>query len=130
MVDGKLAFVFPSSMQDQSHANLNKDKRSFIFQSSESKAFSQYRHHHKHAPPSPLVIFPPAPTLSHLRLVFTSSLSHVKAGEYFIDVLMEHSVENVAQLLASDERRKAGGSQTITYSGVTNPLWSINPQPA
>ncbi|KAK2947632.1 hypothetical protein BLNAU_17465 [Blattamonas nauphoetae] len=89
----------------------------------------------------PLVIFPPAPTLSHLRLVFTSSLSHVKAGEYFIDVLMEeyapvlflvhqHSVENVAQLLASDERRKAGGSQTITYSAERPPALYAEQQEA
>ncbi|KAK2942677.1 hypothetical protein BLNAU_22404 [Blattamonas nauphoetae] len=150
MVDGKLAFVFPSSMQYQSHANLNKYKRSFVFQSSGSKAFSQVQSRNDKSHPAlattqgtitntllhpPLVIFPPAPTLSHLRLVFTSSLSHVKAGEYFLDMLMEeyapvlflvhqHSVENVAQLLASDERRKAGGSQTIADSAERPPALS------
>ncbi|KAK2943466.1 hypothetical protein BLNAU_21602 [Blattamonas nauphoetae] len=117
MVDGKLAFVFPSSMQDQSHANLNKDKRSAPSQTRSS---------------IPAGHLPTCADSLHLRLVFTSSLSHVKAGEYFIDVLMEeyapvlflvhqHSVENVAQLLASDERRKAGGSQTITYSAERPP---------
>ncbi|KAK2949163.1 hypothetical protein BLNAU_15889 [Blattamonas nauphoetae] len=111
MVDGKPAFVFPSSMQYQSHANQN-----------------MLLH-------PPLVIFPPAPTLSHPRLVFTSSLSHVKVGEYYIDVLLEedapvlfivhqHSVENVAKLLTSDERRKAGGSKTTSGSAERPPALS------
>ncbi|KAK2947361.1 hypothetical protein BLNAU_17681 [Blattamonas nauphoetae] len=150
MVDGKLAFVFPSSMQYQSHADLNKYKRSFAFQSSQSKAFSQTQSSNDKSHPAlattqgtitstllhpPLVIFPPAPTLSHPRLVFTSSLSHVKVGDYYIDVLMEeyapvlflvhqHSVENVAQLLASDERRKAGASKTTTGSSERPPALS------
>ncbi|KAK2949866.1 hypothetical protein BLNAU_15169 [Blattamonas nauphoetae] len=132
MVDGKPAFVFPSSMEYQSHANLNKYIRSFAFQPSESKAFSQAQSSNDKSHPAlatkqgtitttllhpPLVIFPPAPTLSHPRLVFTSLLSHVK--EEYAPVLFlvhQHSVENVAQLLASDERRKAEGSKTTTGS--------------
>ncbi|KAK2943482.1 hypothetical protein BLNAU_21589 [Blattamonas nauphoetae] len=71
-------------------------------------------HHHKHAPPSPLVILQPAPTLSHLRLVFTSSLSHVKVGEYYIDVLMEENVLSSSSSISTLSRTSPNCSRRMS----------------
>ncbi|KAK2941488.1 hypothetical protein BLNAU_13445 [Blattamonas nauphoetae] len=59
----------------------------------------------------PLVIFPPAPTLSHPRLVFTSSLSHVKVGEYYISTLSRTSPNYPRRM--NDKRRDEAKLQLV-----------------
>ncbi|KAK2942333.1 hypothetical protein BLNAU_22758 [Blattamonas nauphoetae] len=140
MVDGKLAFVFPSSMQDQSHANLNKDKRSFIFsrrsrrRSASTGTITNTLLHPRWSSSHLRRLSPPA-TRVHVFAVAREGgrVLHRRADGGVRPVLFlvhQHSVENVAQLLASDERRKAGGSQTITYSAERPPALYAEQQEA
>ncbi|KAK2964248.1 hypothetical protein BLNAU_779 [Blattamonas nauphoetae] len=64
----------------------------------------------------PLVILQPAPTLSHLRLVFTSSLSHVKVGD-----TLSRTSPNCSRRMSDGKREESKQQQALLNDRLLSP---------